>query len=106
MESILLEVAAEFDIFTLKLSLHIRDKNPRDDGPSHCKCGTNKENTLDTLFVIMKGVLDRCKYLRADSGTSLAYSGGKTEEVTTDGSRERFGTTQKSCDLETVRRRI
>lgn len=54
MESILLEVATEFDVFTLKLALHIRNKKPRDDGASHGKCGTNKENTLNALFVIMK----------------------------------------------------
>lgn len=97
--SVLLQVTAELDILALELTIHVGNKEPGDNGTSHGKSGTNEENALDTLGLVVERILNGGEDLSTDCGTSLADSGGQAKEVATDRGREGLGTTQESSNL-------
>ncbi len=99
MESILLEIGAEANVLALELLVLVRDQEPRDNTANSSECSSNEEYALDTLLGIRERVLDRGEDLRADGGSGLAESGGKTKEVATNRCGEGLGAADESSDL-------
>ena len=97
--AVLFQIGSEASVLALQLTLLVGNKEPGDQTADDGKGSSDEEDTLNTLLRIVERVLDRREDLGTNSSTSLAYSGGKAEEVATHRGGEGFGTAEESGNL-------
>lgn len=95
----LLQIRAKLDIFTLKITVSVRNQGPRDDATDCCESRTNQEHSLGTLLLIGEGVLDGREDLSTNGSTCLANGSCEAKEMPANGSWERLCAAEERGDL-------
>lgn len=93
------KISPKLIIFASEVSISVGDQKPRDEGTCHGKRRADQEDSLQSLSLAPKRVLDWSKDFCTNGSTSFPNSRSQAEEMTADGSREGFGAAQECRDL-------